>query len=46
MCGEGGLQWHKTSFKKLVKLVKFLEEKKLITTKDIQKQPVFSTDGS
>ena len=34
------MQWQKTSFKKLGKLVKFLEEKKLITTKDIQKQPV------
>ena len=40
VCDESGLRWSDTSFKKLSKLMKYLEEKKLVTLKEIQKQPV------
>lgn len=40
VCDESGLRWSNTSFKKLSKLMKYLEEKSLITLKEIQKQPV------
>lgn len=38
--GEKGLRWKDTSFKKLSKLIDYLDEKKLITAKDINQQPV------
>lgn len=44
-CGDvvdgKGLRWNQTSFKKLGKFMKVLDEKKLITLKEVNKQPVF-----
>lgn len=35
-----GLRWNQTSFKKLSKLIKYLDEKKVIVVKEVNKQPV------
>ena len=39
--GPKGLRWSETSFKKFSILMDYLEEKKVLTLKKINKQPVF-----